>query len=96
MPIKLVLPSQMELELIQKACSAHNWVIQVVEQYVDVGFSRQAVSGSTSGAQTFYLPINREESADKTFTKQLSLVALACPAALSGGRGRGDEKKCGG
>lgn len=49
--IKLVLSSQMVLELILKASWVHNWVIYAVERRLDMAFSRQAVPGS---AQTFH------------------------------------------
>lgn len=51
----------MVLELTLKAFSVHNWVIRAAEQGLDMGFSRRAVPGSAGSAQTFSLPINRED-----------------------------------
>lgn len=68
----------MVLELILKAFSVHNWVIQAAEQCLDMGFSRQAVPGS---AQTFYLPINTEDDQ----TKPLQNNALARSLLSHGG-----------
>lgn len=78
----------MVLELTLKAFSVHNWVIRAAEQGLDKGFSRRAVPGSAGSAQTFSLPINREDVQTKPLQKN-----PPTPLVLWWLAGRGGEIK---